>query len=131
MIAAVAAGFAVYYSGISGFSGLVKTPVVELGDHLVFIDIFVKPAVGVGACVLGIVIREYGKAVLGFISCFPLGKQIFGLLLCRCLCFVGISAVIRGYGLYKYVADIDGFIVVVVAGNEIYGIITRIGFDNG
>ncbi|CAN3994839.1 Thymidylate kinase, partial [Dysosmobacter welbionis] len=76
----VAGALVVNDAGVAGLAGGIEAPVVELRHHLALIDLLIQAAGGVGPGILGVLIGQRGKGVLGGVAGLPLVQDVLGLL---------------------------------------------------
>ena len=95
-----------------------KAEGVKFLHHLALGNGIVQTAVGVGAGVLGVLLRQCGKALLGLVAGIKLGQDLLRLFLGGCFGLIGVIAVCIGLGLDENVADLGGGVVVIVAADK-------------
>ena len=75
----VAGALVVNDAGVAGLAGGIEAPVVELRHHLALIDLLIQPPVVLDG-ILGVLIGQRGKGVLGGVAGLPLVQDVLGLL---------------------------------------------------
>ena len=79
VIAAGIGALRVDHVGVAGLAGVVEAPGVEGIHHGALGDLLIEAARAVGAGILGVLVGQGGKAVLGGAAILPLGKDLVGL----------------------------------------------------